>query len=152
MAFSAIDGVKRQLQPVRSSHFVEDPKQIVSHGVLTQIELMGNITIGETFGHQMDNAFFPFCQQARSSQTNWFRWRSWAQGFDHEMQFLAASPHLSPMYCVDALAQQLRRLIPGEYAGGSSPERIDNGRRLAGIQYHDHPEVGMCSQDLFRDR
>ena len=45
-----VDGVKGQFQPIRSSHFVEDPKQIVADGVFTQIELMGNITIGETSG------------------------------------------------------------------------------------------------------
>ena len=59
MALSSIDGIKGQFQPARSAHFVEDPKQIVADSVLTQIELMGNITIGETFGHQAHNAFFP---------------------------------------------------------------------------------------------
>ena len=78
MALSSIDGIKGQLQPARSTHFIEDPKQIVADGVLAQIELMGNITIGETFGHQMYNAFFPLRQQAWPSQANRLCWLSGA--------------------------------------------------------------------------
>src|ERR1700694_410520 len=150
VAVSPIDGVKGQLQPIRSAHLFEDPKQIVTDGVLTQIELMGNITIGETFGHQVDNAFFPLCQQARSFLTNHFSWQSRAQGIDHEVQFLAASPHLPPVYCVDALAQQLRRLIPGEYAAGSCPECLDDHRRLARIEYYDDAGLRVRSPYLSR--
>src|SRR3984893_17951113 len=103
IVFCPVDGVKRQLQPIRSSHFVEDPKQIVADGVLAQMELVGNVTIGETFGYQVDNAFFPLVQQTRYSLTYRFSLQSRAQGIDHEVQFLAASPHLPPVYRVDAV-------------------------------------------------
>src|ERR1700674_45529 len=103
IVFSPVDSVKRQLQPIRSSHFVEDPKQIVADGVLAQMELVGNVAIGKTFGHQVDNSFFPLCQQARYFLTNRSSLQSRAQGIDHEVQFLAASPHLPPVYCVDAV-------------------------------------------------
>jgi hypothetical protein len=56
---SAINGVKSQLEPIRSSHLVEDSEQIITNRVLTQIELMGNVSIGEAFGHQVDHTFFP---------------------------------------------------------------------------------------------
>jgi hypothetical protein len=118
--------------------------------VHTQIELVGDITIGETFGHQVDNAFFPLCQQARYFLTNQFRWESWAQRIDHEAQFLAAGPHLPPVDCVDALAQQLRRLIPGEYSAGSCPECFDDHRRLARIKYYDDAGLGVRSAYLSR--
>src|ERR1700687_2976541 len=134
IAFSPIDGVTGQLQPIRSSHFVEDPKQIVTDGVLTQIELVGNVTIGETFGHQVHNAFFPLCQQARCSLAKRLSWQRRAQGFDHETQLLAARPHLPLVYGVDTLAQELRRLIPGEYAAAPCPECFDDHRRLARIE------------------
>src|ERR1700694_189691 len=147
---SAVDGVKGQLQPIRSSHFVKDPKQIVADGVLAQMELVGNVTIGETFGHQVDNAFFPLCQQARYFLTYRFSLQSRTQGFDHEVQFLAASPHLPPVYRVDALAQQLRRLIPGEYAAGSCPECLDDHRRLARIEYYDDAGLRVRSPYLSR--
>src|SRR6266849_846530 len=150
IAFSPIDGVKGQLQPIRSSHFVEDPRQIVTYGVLTQIELVGNITVGETFSHQMDNAFFPLCQQDRYFLTNRLSWQSRAQGFDHEVQFLAARPHLPLMYCMDALAQQLRRLFPREYAAGSCPECFDDHRRLARVEYYDDTGLRVRSQYLSR--
>jgi len=143
MALSSIDGIKGQFQPARSAHLIEDPKQIVADSVLAQIELMGNIAIGETFGHQVDNALFPFRQHTRSSQTNRFGGRSRAQGFYHETQFLAASPHLPLVYCVNALAQQLRRLIPREYAGGSCAKCFDDHCRFARIKYHDGTELGM---------
>jgi len=45
VAVSPIDGVKGQLQPIRGSHLVEDPKQIVADGVHTQIELVGDVTM-----------------------------------------------------------------------------------------------------------
>src|ERR1700731_3085949 len=104
IVFSPVDGVKGQLQPTRSSHFVEDPKQIVADGVLAQMELVGNVAIGETFGYQVDNAFFPLCQQARYFLTYRFSLQSRAQGFHTEGKFLAASPPLPPGYRVDALA------------------------------------------------
>src|ERR1700682_276232 len=147
---SPIDGVKCQLQPIRSSHFVEDPKQIVPDGVHTQIELVGNVTIGQTLGHQVDNAFFPLCEQARYFLTNHFSWQRRAQGIDHEVQFFTAGPHLPPVYCVDALAQQLRRLIPGEYAAGSCPECFDDHRRLARIKYYDDTGLRVRSPYLSR--
>src|ERR1700688_2345435 len=39
--FSAIDGVKGQLKSIRSSYFIEDPEQIVPHGVLTELQFLG---------------------------------------------------------------------------------------------------------------
>jgi hypothetical protein len=65
-AFSPVDRVQSQLQSIRSSHFVEDPEQIVSNSVLAQLQFMGNITIGHTFGYQVDDALFPFCKHSRS--------------------------------------------------------------------------------------
>src|ERR1700694_465131 len=150
IVFSPIDGVTGQLQPIRSSDFVEDPKQIVTDGVFTQIELVGNVTIGETFGHQVHNAFFPLCQQTRSFPTKRFSWQSRAQGIDHEVQFLAGSPHLPPVYCVDALAQHLSRLLPREYAAGSCPECFDDHRRLARIEYYDDTGPKVRSSYLSR--
>src|ERR1700730_2849774 len=137
IVFSPVDGVKRQLQPIRSSHFVEDPKQIVADGVLAQMELVGNVAIGETVGHHVDNSFFALCQQARYFLTYRFSLQSRAQGFAHEVQFLAASPLLSPVYCVESLPQDPRRLISGESAAGSCPECPDDHRRLGRIEYYD---------------
>lgn len=67
---SPFNGVKSQLQPVRSSHFVENPEQIVPHRVLTQFEFVGDVAVGHAFGYQVHNAFFPFCEQACSPQGN----------------------------------------------------------------------------------
>jgi hypothetical protein len=89
---SPIDGVQGQLQSIRSSHFVKDPKQIVPNGVLAQFELLGNVTIGETFGHQMDNAFFPLCQQARFPQRNCFGGQSRAQTAQSSGKYRSFSP------------------------------------------------------------
>jgi hypothetical protein len=55
---SPIDVIESQLQATRNSHFVEDPKQVVTDRVLTQIELLGNVTIGEAFGYQLDDTCF----------------------------------------------------------------------------------------------
>ena len=111
-AFSPVDSIKGQLKSIRSSYFVEDPEQIVAHRVLTQMKLLGNVAIGHPFGHQLDNAFFPLCQQARTFLANRSRRQSRDQGIDHEVKFLAASPHLSLMNCMDAFAQELGGLIP----------------------------------------
>src|ERR1700722_1114682 len=151
IAVSPINGEKSQFPPIRSSPLVEDPKQIVTDGVLAQIELLGNVTIGETFGDQVDNAFFPLCQQARTFLTNRSSRQSRAQGIDHEVKFLAASPHLPLMYCMDALAEQLRRLISREYAAGSCPECFDDHRRLARIEYYDDAGLRVRSPYLSRN-
>src|SRR5580704_1500228 len=116
VAFPPIDGVEGQLQTIRSSDFVEDPKQIVTDGVLAQMKLVRNIAVGHTFRYEVDDAFFPLCQQARCFLTNRFNRKSLAQGIDNEMKFLAARPYLPLTHCVDALAEQLRGLIAKEYA------------------------------------
>jgi hypothetical protein len=150
MGFSAIEGVKGQLQPIRSSHFVEDPKQIVTDGMLTQFQFLGNVAVSHAFGYQVHNAFFPLREQSRCSHNVWFcRW-SRTQRFDHEAQFLTARPHLSFVHRVDALAQQLRRLIPREYATGSCSECVHDHRRFVRIEYHDDAGLRVRSHNLSR--
>src|ERR1700676_2198918 len=84
-AFPPIEGVKGQLQPIRSSHFVEDPKQVVPDSVLTQFQLLGYVTIGHAFGYEMDDSLFPFGQQDRYLATNRFGRRRRAQSVDQEV-------------------------------------------------------------------
>jgi len=43
---SPTDVIQGQFQPAGNSNFIEYPKQIITDGVLTQIELLGDIPIG----------------------------------------------------------------------------------------------------------
>ncbi|MGC1484120.1 MAG: hypothetical protein WA789_10020 [Candidatus Acidiferrum sp.] len=150
MAFSPVESVKGELKSIRSSYFVKYSEQIVPDSVLTEFQFLRNVTISHTFGYQVDNAFFPLCKQARSSHRDRPRRRTRPQRFDHEAQFLAARPHLPLVHCVDALAQQFRRLIAGKYAAGSCSECFDHHGRFIRIEYYDDTRLGTRSHYLSR--
>src|SRR5712672_4161845 len=49
IALSAINRVKSQFQPIRGPYLVKNSKLIITNGMLTQIKLLGNISVGKTF-------------------------------------------------------------------------------------------------------
>lgn len=56
---SPADVIQRQFQPAGNANFIEYPEQIITDGVLTQIELLGDIPIGHALGHETNDASFP---------------------------------------------------------------------------------------------
>jgi hypothetical protein len=119
--------------------------------MLAQIELSRDLAIGVTFGHQVHNAIFSPCQWDWQSRMNRCGWRTRSQNIDQEVQFLAASPNLPLVDRMDALAQQLKRFIAGEYAAGSCPESFDHRQLFHRIKHHDDVGRWMRCPHFSRD-
>jgi hypothetical protein len=150
MVFSPIESIESQFQPIRSPYFVEDPKQIVTDRVLAQIELSGDVTIGQSFGHQLHNAIFSLCQRSWQSGISRLGEGALSHNFEQETQLLTASPNLPLVYNMNALAQQLKRFIPRKYAGSSGSKSFDDRRPVDRIEHYDDIGVWVRASDFSR--
>ena len=55
IAFSAMDGVEGEFEAIRRAQLVVDAKQVVAHGVFTQLQMPGDVAIGQSFGYEVDD-------------------------------------------------------------------------------------------------
>lgn len=55
--------IKRELYPVGRSELVKNSKHIVTHCVLAQAQLAGDVAVGQTFGYESSDSLFLFGQQ-----------------------------------------------------------------------------------------
>ena len=143
---SPTDVIQGQFQPAGNSNFIEYSEQIITDGVLTQVELLGDVPIGQTLGHETDNAGFPLGQKTGhfcAPGIEPFARGSPGQGVNHKIQFVAVGPNLTLRHYINALAKRLERFFARKYAPDPGSESFDDHGSLNRIQQHDYRRHGV---------
>src|SRR6267154_1371058 len=109
--------------------------------MLSQIELTGNVTIGQAFRHHLRYLPLPFCQQVGPVGT-FDRLRfARSQSFSNKTQLVASNPDLSLAYHANTFAQHLKRFVPREHPIGTRPEPLYNQVALRRIDQQDDTDM-----------
>ena len=118
--FAAVDHVESKFEAIRGAELVEDSKKIIAYGVFAEIELPGNVLVSEAFGDEISQFCFAFREQIRGIAGAWSRVCGGAgsigERIESDAQLRAIGPDLTFTNDMDALAQDLKRLIAGEHA------------------------------------
>lgn len=79
-----LEAIQHEFDTARNPQFFEDPKQIISHGVLAQFEMPRNFPVGHAFGYQARDIFFALRQQIAAACILQAYRRDLAQSFQQE--------------------------------------------------------------------
>jgi hypothetical protein len=149
-----MEGIEGELQAIRGAQLVVDAKQVVAHGVFTQIQMPGNVAIGQPFGYQVDDVllspgkrirgFHSFGEACGDRATLY-------EGVQEKAQLLAIRPNLSLADRVDAFAQDFKRLVASQDAASAGMKCLGYCVLIVGIYEHNHVGLGMISADFSRN-
>src|ERR1700722_2689759 len=62
-AVTLAEGVQNKLDPAGNSQLFEDAINVVSYGMLLDLELLSNFTVLQAVGDQTHDLFLPACQE-----------------------------------------------------------------------------------------
>jgi hypothetical protein len=129
--------VENQFNAAGYTQFVEHAEQVISDGVLAQVQLPGNLAVRQSFSNQANNILFSFRKQAHATGVLEVQRHGRAQGIEQVAKLLAIGPHLALMDGMNAFAKSFERLVAEDYALRAEPECVNHQLAFPGIEQHD---------------
>src|ERR1700730_7720529 len=148
MCSSLFNYVESKFQPIRSAQFVENPKQIIADRMLGQAQLTRNVAVGQAFGHQSHQPFFPLRQQISPVGPFDGLRSARSQSLNDETLLIKVSPDLASGHGTNALAQHLKSFGAGKYSIGPRPKPFNHQGALGRIDQHNDTSMWIRSSCL----
>src|SRR5581483_5893235 len=136
---TAAECPEQKFNAVRNPQLVENSKQMVLNGVLTEPEPVCDFAIGQPLGHPTYNFLFAFRKQAHPSSTRLFHRGSGRNGVENQGDLLIIDPDPPFVYLANALAQRLRRFSTIKNSASSCLKRFNHGFGPRRLQQYDNP-------------
>src|SRR5208282_2749308 len=104
-------GHKQEFNPVGYSQFVKNSKQTVLDGMGAQTQSLGNLTIGESLGHAMNDLHLPLGKQIQAPRIDGGNGMGRSKSVRQQAHLLAVGPDLPLMHSPQALAEYLHGFV-----------------------------------------
>src|SRR6185437_7238304 len=142
------EGVEHQLHAAGNAQLVEDAEQVILYRVLAEVELAGDLAVGEAFSDAGDHLLLALAEQAFALGIYDVERGDLAESLQHELELVIVGPDLSLVHAHDALAQHFEGLRAAENSARPGAEGVHHQVALGGIQQKDGASLGMRTAQL----
>ncbi|HUO17289.1 MAG TPA: hypothetical protein VMX38_20075 [Verrucomicrobiae bacterium] len=142
------EGSQNQLDATRNSHLFKDAAEVVPHGVFAQVQLHGNLFVGQSFTRKADYFFFAWGEQIVISATGNLGRGRLAQRFQQEANFLGRRPDLATGNRFNALAKRIERFVTAKDSVSAVPKSFDDAITMTTIEKENHMDFRMTHANL----
>src|SRR5262249_53821665 len=97
--------MQHKLDAAGNAQFFINPEEIVAYGVLTQSHFLGDLSVTQSFGYEIDDLFFALRQQVASLSVCDTQRRCAYESIHNQVKLMTIGPNLPSVHGANTAAE-----------------------------------------------